>query len=127
VTVKMPHGHPQGWAPKEIGIFVDQHLNKGEPFPPALILGDHQPAGEQIEVTASADDPKGTLVSGQVHWATDLKLPWQKREWQSVEATVKAPGQLTAKLPKGTGLVYFFTAKDRRGATVSSEHTEVGK
>ena len=32
VTVNMPHGHPQGWAPVEIGLFVDQHLRKGKPL-----------------------------------------------------------------------------------------------
>src|SRR5207249_2399192 len=32
VTVKMPHGHPQGWAPVEIGLFVDQHLRGGRPL-----------------------------------------------------------------------------------------------
>jgi hypothetical protein len=26
IMVNMPHGHPQGWAPKEIGLFVDHHL-----------------------------------------------------------------------------------------------------
>src|SRR5262249_50279816 len=26
VTVRMPHGHKQGWTPVEIGLFVDQHL-----------------------------------------------------------------------------------------------------
>src|SRR5262249_12728073 len=34
VTVNMPHGHPQGWAPVEIGIFMDQYLKKaGDELP----------------------------------------------------------------------------------------------
>ena len=27
VTVKMPHGHSEGWRPKEIGLFVDSVLD----------------------------------------------------------------------------------------------------
>src|SRR5436190_14588419 len=33
VTVNMPHGHQQGWAPVEIGRFVDSHLKKGPRLP----------------------------------------------------------------------------------------------
>ncbi|MDX1947417.1 MAG: alpha/beta fold hydrolase, partial [Pirellulaceae bacterium] len=29
VTVNMPHGHQAGWAPAEIGLFIDQHLRGG--------------------------------------------------------------------------------------------------
>src|SRR5262249_12413151 len=31
VTVKMPHSHPDGWAPAEIGMFIDQYLRDGQP------------------------------------------------------------------------------------------------
>ncbi|MCA9210006.1 MAG: dienelactone hydrolase family protein, partial [Planctomycetales bacterium] len=33
VTVNMPHSHPAGWNPSEIGLFVDQHLRGGDPLP----------------------------------------------------------------------------------------------
>jgi PhoPQ-activated pathogenicity-related protein len=32
ITINMPHGHQQGWAPKEIGLFVDQYLTGGVPL-----------------------------------------------------------------------------------------------
>ena len=32
VTVRMPHGHRQGWAPVEIGLFVDSILHEGKPL-----------------------------------------------------------------------------------------------
>ncbi len=32
VTVNMPHGHPAGWAPPEIGAFVDSLLKGGQPL-----------------------------------------------------------------------------------------------
>jgi len=33
VTVRMPHGHQAGWAPVEIGLFVDSVLRDGVPLP----------------------------------------------------------------------------------------------
>jgi hypothetical protein len=33
VRVGMAHGHEPGWAPREIGIFADQHLMNGVPLP----------------------------------------------------------------------------------------------
>ena len=44
VTVNMPHGHPQGWAPQEIGLFVEQTVKHGRPLPqvgtPQLVDGE---------------------------------------------------------------------------------------
>ena len=33
ITVNMPHSHQHGWAPKEIGLFIDQYLTGGTPLP----------------------------------------------------------------------------------------------
>jgi len=33
IELRMPHGHPQGWAPKEIGLYVDSVLRGGDPLP----------------------------------------------------------------------------------------------
>ena len=37
VTVRMPHGHSEGWKPKEIGLFVDSVLKEGT-LPPRLAM-----------------------------------------------------------------------------------------
>ena len=33
IQVNMPHGHPPGWAPQEIGLFIDSHCLGGKPLP----------------------------------------------------------------------------------------------
>ena len=78
VQVRMPHGHPQGWAPKEIGLFVDSVLKGGEPLPR---LGDLSIAGGHASATI---DPEVPIASAQLHYTTDTG-PWQKRDWKSLD------------------------------------------
>ena len=33
IQVNTPHGHPSGWAPNEIGPFIDSHCIGGKPLP----------------------------------------------------------------------------------------------
>lgn len=119
VTVSMPHGHPQGWAPVEIGLFADQYLRQGKPLAkldPRLKLN-----AEQTAATASfagADEPHAAF-----HWTTDGG-PWQKRQWQSRDALINGD-QIQAEIPKERPLVFFVTLKDQRGAIVSTEHEEL--
>src|SRR5437588_5500100 len=81
VTVRMPHGHPQGWAPKEIGLFADQHLRKGKPLPvldPVKTTRD----GETVKVEVSYRSPV-EVKTAQLHYTTDTTSAWQKRNWES--------------------------------------------
>jgi dienelactone hydrolase len=128
VTVNMPHGHPQGWAPKEIGLFVDQHLRKGK----ALFRWDaadvrlEQKEGSILAAIIQTHEIKSVAV----HWTTDTKSPWQKRKWESSPAK-QMVGNATdfyiATLPKDRPLIYFLTATDERGAVVSTEHAVLEK
>jgi hypothetical protein len=128
VTVNMPHGHPQGWAPKEIGLFVDQHLRKGKP----LFRWDAADVRlEQKDGTIrAAIIQTHEITSVAVHWTTDTKGPWQKRKWES-SAAKQMVGNATdfyiATLPKDRPLIYFLTATDKRGAVVSTEHAVLEK
>lgn len=116
VTVNMPHGHPQGWAPKEIGLFVDQHLRQGAPLPAI---------GREVKLS---DDKKSATVDfkiarperAQLHFTTSSDV-WQKRPWQSRDARI-ADGRIDAELPGERPLTAFITLTDGRGATVSTEH-----
>ena len=54
VTVNMPHGHRQGWAPVEIGLFVDQHLRGG---PPLARLEAVKHAGNRVAVKFQSGVP----------------------------------------------------------------------
>ena len=129
VTVNMPHGHPQGWAPVEIGLFVDSHLKAKKPLP--KLDGVSNPRTEEDKTTAvlGLESGQGVKVV-QMHWTTDTEGPWQKRKWQ----TRKCDGvfkenwdHYMAEIPKERPLVWFMTATDDRGATVSTEHQELKK
>jgi dienelactone hydrolase len=118
VTVNMPHGHSQGWAPKEIGLFVDSVLTKGKPLvklsAPKL---DGDKFSCQIEGHAG-------VVEGQLHFTNDGG-PWQKRAWKSVEAKLNSTMMITSapQIDRKQG-VFFFTVRDERGAIVSSPHVD---
>ncbi len=117
IQVNMPHGHQQGWAPKEIGLFVDSVLLGGDPLPK---LGPIETVGDAARATIAS---KVRVVSGQLHYTTDSG-PWQKRTWQSVAAKVSAE-QVEAPLPAARPLVYFLSVTDERGATVSTIQAEL--
>ena len=114
IQVRMPHGHQQGWAPKEIGLYVDAVLKGGDPLPK---LGKMKTTGR----TASAPfSSKGPILAGQLHYTADTGK-WSERKWESLEAQL-ADGTVTAELPTNGPLVYYLSVTDKRGAMVSTEH-----
>ena len=122
VTVNMPHGHQQGWAPKEIGLFIDSHLRGGAPLP-------------EIDATAKVTADEGRASVGwrgadspqvKFHWTTDVG-EWQKRKWQTRDASADGESRANVALPTDRPLVGFFTLTDKRGATVSTEHFELAQ
>ena len=119
VTVNMPHGHPPGWAPQEIGLFVDQQLRGGKPLP---TIGEPRIDGGQVRVTCSSSVK---LAKGDVHFTTD-DGPINKRQWQSAPATIHAD-MVTAEAPPAMATAWFVTITDERGAIVSSRVTIVQK
>lgn len=116
VTVRMPHGHEQGWAPKEIGLFVDLHLAAEKPKPFAK-LSTIRREGIAVSATFTSEVP---IKSAGLHYTTDQGI-WKDRKWQSIDAKMEA-GKLTAILPAEKSIVFFFTVTDERGVTVSTEH-----
>lgn len=120
ITVKMPHGHPQGWAPKEIGLFVDGVLKGGTPLPR---LSMPKVVGRAIESRVTAPGP---VRAAKVHFTTD-RGPWQKRGWMTAPAALEGD-RVRTPLPEGvTGWPFtaFFTVEDDRGAVASSPHVTV--
>jgi hypothetical protein len=122
IEVRMPHGHPQGWAPKEIGLYVDSVLEGGDPLPR---LGPMKTAvGKSGKVTAfAAFTAKVPVVKGQIHWTHDGG-PWQKREWSAADARLR-DGRVEAELPAKRPIVYYLSVTDRRDAMLSTEHAEL--
>jgi hypothetical protein len=117
IKVRMPHGHPQGWAPMEIGVYVDSVLCGGDPLPK---LG---PMNAADGKAAAAFTAKVPVASGQLHYTADTG-PWQKRTWHSVDAKL-AGTHVEADLPAERPLVYYLSVTDERGAMVSTEHAQL--
>lgn len=118
VTKELPHSHPAGWAPVEIGLFVDQHLKKGPTF---TRIGEVRREGSKVEVAFA---PGGSQIqTSQLVYTTD-EGEWQKRKWQTTDLKVDGT-TVKAELPAGRPIVWFLTITDARKATVSTPHEVV--
>ena len=113
ITVNMPHGHEQGWAPKEIGLFVDQHVDEGVPLPavtnPKIVDG---------QVCAEVKS-KTTLTSANLHYTTGT-VPINKLDWETVSARVE-DRQVISPVPPDEATIWFLTVTDVRETIVSSQ------
>jgi dienelactone hydrolase len=112
VTVKMRHSHPAGWAPQEIGLFVDQHLKGGKPLP---VVGEPRVVGDEVQTAASGPTKPARAA---IHWTTDDR-PMNEREWKTSPARIEA-ATVIADAPPEEALAWFITVTDERGAVVSS-------
>jgi hypothetical protein len=115
ITVKMPHGHPPGWAPTEIGLFIDQHLLGGQPLPSIS-----QPKLEADKLMASVTATT-KLEQAALHYTLD-RGPINQREWTTQPADIHS-STLTTNSPPPNTTAYFFTLTDDRHATTSSPVT----
>jgi dienelactone hydrolase len=113
ITVGMRHGHKPGWAPKEIGLFIDQHLNGSASLPSIF-----KPQLNNGRVLAKVKS-ETKLVSAQLHYTTGT-TPINKLEWISLPAKLDSNQIVFSTLPE-TATLWFLTVTDDRGATVSSE------
>jgi hypothetical protein len=66
IQVKMPHGHPPGWAPQEIGLFIDSKCRGGKALP---ILGQPRLDGDTVRVNVNST-PLTQLKSAALHYTT---------------------------------------------------------
>lgn len=117
IEVRMPHGHPQGWAPQEIGIFADSNLRGGDPL---AALGPLVETGGRASAKFVARVP---VVRGQLHYTAGTGK-WQDRAWESRDAQLDGDS-VAAELPAARPLVYYLSVTDVRGAMVSTAHAEL--
>jgi len=113
ITVKMPHGHKQGWAPKEIGLFVDQYLKDGIDLP---TVRSPEKSDGLVRATVAS---KTKLTSATLHYTTGT-APINKLSWNTISARIEG-GQIISPAPPAAATIWFFTVSDSRGAVVSSE------
>jgi PhoPQ-activated pathogenicity-related protein len=112
IEVNMRHGHPAGWAPPEIGLFIDSYCRKGKPLP---VPGDLATSQKTIQLPYTSAVP---LKSASLHYTTDTALR-SKRAWKSVDAKFEN-GVITAPHPPATANTWFVSLTDERNATVTS-------
>ncbi|MCP4261853.1 MAG: alpha/beta fold hydrolase [Planctomycetes bacterium] len=113
ITVNMPHGHKQGWAPEEIGLFVDLYLKGGIPLPIVM-----RPKLTEREVHATVKS-KTNLASANLHYTTGT-VPINKLNWENITARVDGK-RIISSAPPDEAAIWFITVSDSRGAVVSSE------
>ncbi len=121
VTVKMPHGHREGWARQEIYDFADSIFGiRG-----AKRFGIIEPIkveGNAVKLKYRSQVP---ISSVQIHWTSDLGKPWQQREWASADGEIVNDRLARATAPAARPAVFFLTITDSRDLVVSSEHAEL--
>ncbi|MCA1809798.1 MAG: acetylxylan esterase [Lentisphaerae bacterium] len=118
IRVEMAHGHEAGWAPKEIGMFADQHLANGTPLP---TMG----ACEYARDSLKAGFTSGCPVSHACLVYTMCRSGWQDRKWRTAAATL-SDGVVEAALPEDVSAC-FLAIEDDRGAYVNTPYLEVGE
>ena len=112
IQLNMGHGHPPGWAPQEIGIFIDSFCRGGDALP---VIGKLSVEGEEIRAAYTAKTP---LKEAKLNYPTDSGLR-SKRQWKSVPMNL-GNGVISAPKPPAEANTWFLTATDERGAMVSS-------
>jgi PhoPQ-activated pathogenicity-related protein len=112
IQVNMPHGHPPGWAPEEIGLFIDSKCRAGKALP---VMGQPAIQGEQVSVTFNAvTAPKAATLN----YTSDTGLR-SKRKWTTVAAKIDG-NTISAPKPPADANTWFIALTDERGAMVST-------
>lgn len=112
VTVNMPHGHPPGWAPQEIGLFIDQHLRGTAGLP---MLGEPKLENGKLQLSCQTSVK---IKEAALHRTSDGG-PINKRTWHSEPATIEGEIVRADPVPAET-TAWFLTVTDERGAIASS-------
>ncbi len=125
VEVNMRHSHPAGWAPTEIGRFIDSHCAGGKPLP-----APGKPVLKDGEVILKCESVT-PLKQAALHYTKDSG-PRVKRVWQTVAAAfstanlvsgslIRQDARIVAPAPPPEANTWFLTVTDEHGAMVSSE------
>ena len=126
IEVKMSHGHPPGWEPKEIGIFIDSHcLSNGTPLP---LPARPEIKGDMFEVQCASS---AALKKAELIYTTDTGLR-SKREWKKVAAKIALLGNdgsatltprysITGPRPPADANTWFVSFTDERDAMVTTD------
>ena len=112
IKAGMRHSHGHGWAPLEIGRFIDQHLLQA----PRLIQLDTPEIKDNVIRVRFHSDRKPRQASLQ--YTTDHG-PLVDRNWQSLDAEV-AEDAVSAMVPE-EATIWCLAVTDQEGAMVTTE------
>ena len=112
IEVQMPHGHPPGWAPQEIGLFIDSFCRDTKPLPvPGKIVFEN---GRTI-MSYTSGVP---LKSAALHYTTSKGLR-SDRAWNRIKAEIE-PNVVTVAIPPTQANTWFISLTDERGGMITS-------
>ncbi|MEZ6126739.1 MAG: prolyl oligopeptidase family serine peptidase [Planctomycetaceae bacterium] len=111
IEVKMPHGHPPGWAPQEVGLFIDSYCRDGQPLP---VPGDVTLQDGNAVVRFTSVVP---VEKAFVNYTTDGGLR-SARNWITQPAEI-SNSTITAHVPPEAN-TWLITLVDARGASIST-------
>lgn len=112
IEVNMRHGHPPGWAPQEIGLFIDSFCRAGQPLPvpgPLLVESD------RVRVSFVSTVP---VKSAALHFTTQTGLR-SARVWQSLPARIDGAIAIAPRPPADAN-TWFLALTDERGAMITT-------
>jgi dienelactone hydrolase len=112
IEVDMRHGHAPGWAPAEIGLFIDSFCRDGTPLP---MPGKLTTEGDRVRLAFRCAVP---VQSAALHFTTDTG-PRSKRTWKTLPAEI-SKGVVIAPRPPAEANTWFLSLTDERGAMVTS-------
>lgn len=119
IQVKMPHGHPPGWQPAEIGLFIDSKCIGGTPLP---VPGQPEVVADQVKLKVRTATK---LKNAMLNYTTGGGLR-STREWKSEELSI-ADDVVTGKAPPAEANTWFISLTDERNAMVSTTAQFAGK
>ncbi len=113
IEVNMRHGHPPGWAPQEIGLFIDAMCRKGTPLPQP---GEIRNSENEITLSYRSEVP---LKSVALHYTSDSGLR-SNRKWKTVTGEIRDEAVVTPRPPKDAN-TWFIALTDSRDAMVTTQ------
>ncbi len=117
IQLKMAHGHQPGWAPQEIGLFIDSKCRGGIPLP---VPGEPATSGATVRVRVTVA-PEAPLKSAQLCYTTDGG-PRSQRNWVAIPAKVNG-NEVIADAPPPEANIWYLEITDVRDAMVSTPVT----
>lgn len=118
IRIEMPHSHPDGWSPAEIGVFMDGLLRGGLPLPRLRSSGRD---GGRVWADCDASTP---IVKAEL-CCTRALGHWTDRKWLSYPARYDAAtGRIAAELPP-RATAWFLNVFDDRNCVASTPHETV--